>query len=158
MWNATQQSETPIIRNDIASDSLTATDAVATSRDTHTISSAHRERIRVDTTSPFGTATLIADIEFDDAQDTQFHGTVCLYTHLAEPRIGRVSGLWYRLQRSNSLDIDLNLSPGPSRLSIDVFSNDENHLHGQWTTPHGVPHLIDAHVIFDSYAQNVPAA
>lgn len=78
MWNATQQSETPIIRNDIAPDSLTTTDAVATSRDTHTISSAHRKRIRVDTTSPFGTATLIADIKFDDAQDTQFHGTVCL--------------------------------------------------------------------------------
>ena len=39
----------------------------------------HCERIRVDTSTPWGKAAIIADIEFDDAQDTRFHGSLHLF-------------------------------------------------------------------------------
>lgn len=117
----------------------------------------HRERIRVDTSTPWGEAAIIADIEFDDAQDTQFHGSLCLFAKSFDQRIGHVSGRWYRLQHSNSLDIDLSLPPAPARVNIDVFSDDAGRLHGQWSIPKGNPQPIDAHIIFDSHIQTLAA-
>lgn len=79
-----------------------------------------------------GDMTIIADIEFDDMSDTHFHGSITMFASAFEPRTGQVSGMWYRMQRSNSLDLDLNLPFAPSRLTI------------------------DARIIFDSYASALP--
>ena len=115
-----------------------------------------RERIRVDTSAMVGDMTIIADIEFDDMSDTHFHGSITMFASAFEPRTGQVSGMWYRMQRSNSLDLDLNLPFAPSRLTIDAFSDAEGRLHGQWSVPHAGPRPIDARIIFDSYASALP--
>jgi hypothetical protein len=56
----------------------------------------------------------------------------------------------------NSLDIDLNLPPASARVNIDVFSDEEGRLRGQWSIPNGNPQPIDAHIIFDSHMQVFP--
>jgi hypothetical protein len=54
------------------------------------------------------------------------------------------------------LDIDLNLPPASARVNIDVFSDEEGRLRGQWSIPNGNPQPIDAHIIFDSHMQVFP--
>jgi hypothetical protein len=104
----------------------------------------------MDTSTPLGEAAIIADIEFDDDRDIRFHGSIRRFTQTSEPTTGQVSGVWYRLQRTNSLDLDIHLPLAPARLNIDVFSDEGGRLHGQWSIPHGIPEPIDAHIIFDS--------
>ena len=50
----------------------------------------------------------------------------------------------------------LNLPPASARVNIDVFSDEEGRLRGQWPIPNGNPQPIDAHIIFDSHMQVFP--
>ncbi|MBW3094117.1 hypothetical protein KIH75_01885 [Bifidobacterium sp. 64T4] len=122
--------------------------------------SRHVERIRIDTTGETGRITLLADIEFDDNADLRFHGDVIAFFRLDHPVRGAVCGMWHRLREGNihSIDLDVVLPFGPSRLTLDAFEKADGRYTGQWTTPSGTPHPVEANVIFDSTSDDADSA